>query len=122
VTVLAGATTAYSAILGRTMNNHQDEPTEGVTGPAHGAPDRLAPAQRQQRIRQWAPPSLTLEMIVLAAQQGEPQRPIQGLPKNHRQKLPRLRGQPVREQRPAHLPSFMPAGTDFLQTDYEPFP
>jgi len=79
VTVLAGATTAYSAILGRTMNNHQGEPTKGVMEPAQDASDRLASAQRQQRILQWATPALTLVMIVLAAQQGEQQRPITGL-------------------------------------------
>jgi len=79
VTVVAGATTAYSAILGQTMNNHQGEPTDGVTEPAQGASDRLASAQRQQRILQWATPALTLVMIVLAAQQGEQQRPFKGL-------------------------------------------
>ncbi len=79
VTVLAGATTAYSAILGRTMNNHSGEPTQGVTEPTHGTSDRLASAQRQQRILQWATPALTLVLIVLAAQQGEQQRPVKGL-------------------------------------------
>jgi len=61
------------------MNNHQSEPTEGVTEPAPGTSDRLASAQRQQRILQWATPALTLVMIVLAAQQGEQQRPLKGL-------------------------------------------
>ena len=79
VTVLAGATTAYSAILGRTINDHQGEPTEGVTEPAQGTSDRLASAQRQQRILQWATPALTLVIVVLAAHQGEQQRPIAGL-------------------------------------------
>jgi hypothetical protein len=79
VTALAGTTTLYSALLGRTINNHQGEPTDGVTEPAEGTSDRLASAQRHQRILQWATPALTLVMIVLAAQQGEQQRPIKGL-------------------------------------------
>ena len=79
ITVLAGATTAYSAVLGRVINDHSDEPTEGVTEPAAGASDALVAAQRQQRILQWATPALTLVLIVLAAQQGEQQRPLKGL-------------------------------------------
>ncbi|MDJ0337915.1 hypothetical protein [Cryobacterium sp. PH31-O1] len=79
VTVLAGATTAYSGILGRTIKNHQDEPTHGVTEPADGASDLLASTQRQQRVLQWVTPALTLVVIVLAAQQGEQQRPLKGL-------------------------------------------
>jgi hypothetical protein len=79
ITILAGATTAYSAILGKVISDHQDEPTEGVTEPTSGTSDRLAGAQRQQKLLQWATPALTLVLIVLAAQQGEQQRPIKGL-------------------------------------------
>jgi hypothetical protein len=78
LTIVAGAVTAYSAILGRVINNHQDEPTEGVTEPADDSSDRLASAQRQQRILQWVTPAITLVLIVLAAQQGEQQRPLKG--------------------------------------------
>jgi hypothetical protein len=78
LTIVAGAVTAYSAVLGRVINDHQDEPTEGVTEPADGASDRLANAQHQQRILQWVTPAITLVLIVLAAQQGEQQRPIKG--------------------------------------------
>jgi hypothetical protein len=79
LTGLAGATTAYSGILGKVISNHSDEPTEGVTEPADGSSERLASAQRQQRLLQWATPAITLVLIVLAAQQGEQQRPIKGL-------------------------------------------
>jgi hypothetical protein len=78
LTVVAGASTAYSAILGKVISDHQDEPTEGVTEPSAGSSDRLQAAQRQQRILQWVTPAITLVLIVLAAQQGEQQRPIKG--------------------------------------------
>jgi hypothetical protein len=81
VTAAAGASTAYSGILGKVIHDHQDEPTDGVTEPAGGSSDRLANAQRQQRILQWVTPALTLAMIVLAAQQGEQQRPLKGFAK-----------------------------------------
>ncbi|MBG6213871.1 hypothetical protein RCH23_001677 [Cryobacterium sp. CAN_C3] len=79
VTLVALATTAYSGILGKRISDHQGEPTEGVTEPAEESSDALASAQRQQRIFQWLTPALTLVLIVLAAQQGEQQRPIKGL-------------------------------------------
>lgn len=44
----------------------------------HTVSECLANAQRQQRILQWVTPSLTLVMIVLAAQRGEQQRPLKG--------------------------------------------
>lgn len=79
LTVLAGASTAYSGALGVVIGKHADEQTEGVTEPSADASDRLASAQRQQRILQWVTPAITLVLIVLAAQQGEQQRPIKGL-------------------------------------------
>ncbi len=79
VTALAGASTLYSGILGTIIHDHQDEPTKGVTEPAHGSSEALSMAQERQRILQWVTPALTLVMIVLAAQQGEQQRPIRGL-------------------------------------------
>lgn len=77
-TVAAGASSVYSAILGKQISDHQDEPTEGVTEPSSEASARLASAQRQQKILQWVTPAITLVLIVLAAQQGEQQRPIKG--------------------------------------------
>jgi hypothetical protein len=77
-TIAAGASSVYSAILGKVIDDHQDEPTEGVTESSPEASERLKAAQRQQKILQWVTPALTLVMIVLAAQQGEQQRPAAG--------------------------------------------
>ena len=79
VTGLAGAATLYSAILGRTMAAHADEGAVGVTEPNPAASAKLKSAQSRQKLVQWLPPLLTLVLIVLAAQQGEQQRPIKGL-------------------------------------------
>jgi hypothetical protein len=49
-----------------------------VTEPDARASDRLASAQRRQKIVQWVVPALTLVLIVLGAQQGEQQRPVKG--------------------------------------------
>ncbi|MFM9921225.1 hypothetical protein [Lacisediminihabitans sp. H27-G8] len=87
VTALAGASTLYSGILGKTIHDHQDEPTDGVTEPSPESSDALSTAQDRQRILQWITPALTLVMIVLAAQQGEQQRPIKGLLKSAVKKL-----------------------------------
>jgi len=79
VTGAALASTGYSGVLGKSIHDHQNEPTDGVTEPAPGSSDKLASAQRQQKILQWVTPALTLVLIVLTAQQGEQQRPIKGL-------------------------------------------
>ena len=51
----------------------------GVTEPGASSSDALQSAQSQQRILQWVAPALTAVLIVLAAQQGEQQRPLAGL-------------------------------------------
>jgi hypothetical protein len=79
ITILAGATTVYSGVLGKVISDHQNESVDGVTEPSDSTPDRVAAAQRQQRILQWATPAITLVLIALAAQQGEQQRPLKGL-------------------------------------------
>lgn len=79
VTALAGATTLVSGLVGKRISDHASEGGEGVTEPAAGASDDLRSAQRLQSILQWATPALTAVLIILAAQQGEQQRPIAGL-------------------------------------------
>ena len=79
VTFAAIGTTAASALLGGKMASDADEGTEGVTEPDESAPDDLAAAQRLQKVLQWVTPVLTGTLIVLAAQQGEQQRPFAGL-------------------------------------------
>lgn len=79
ITGLALASTGYSGVLGKVIQNHQDENTDGVTEPNSETSDKLASAQRQQKILQWLTPALTVVILVLNAQQGEQQRPIKGL-------------------------------------------
>lgn len=79
VTALAGASTLASALAGKKMSDHADEGAAGVTEPGAGSSAELADAQRIQRILQWTTPVLASILIVLAAQQGEQQRPLKGL-------------------------------------------
>ncbi|MEJ3404797.1 hypothetical protein WDJ51_08635 [Rathayibacter sp. YIM 133350] len=78
LTGVAGAATLYSAILGGTIAKHFDEDAEGVTEPGSGTSKQLAAAQRKQKVAQWVLPAVTGVLIVLAAQQGEQQRPVAG--------------------------------------------
>jgi hypothetical protein len=77
-TGLAGAVSVYSGILGMRINAHADEGAAGVTEPGSQSSTELATVQNQQRILQWAIPALTAVCIILAAQQGEQQRPVAG--------------------------------------------
>lgn len=79
ITVVAAGTTLYAGILGTKIAKHADEGAPGVTEPGATTSDELESAQKQQKLLQWATPALTLILIVLAAQQGEQQRPIAGL-------------------------------------------
>ncbi|MET1051034.1 MAG: hypothetical protein ABWX65_00205 [Mycetocola sp.] len=79
ITGLAVASSAGSAIAGKVMSDHSGEATERVTEPSASASTPLRRAQRIQRVLQWTTPALTAVLIVLAAQQGEQQRPIKGL-------------------------------------------
>jgi hypothetical protein len=79
VTALAGASSLASAIVGKQMSDRSAEGTHGVTEPSAGSSDELATAQRVQKALQWVTPALTAVLIILAAQQGEQQRPIKGL-------------------------------------------
>ncbi|MDR6611917.1 MULTISPECIES: hypothetical protein [unclassified Leifsonia] len=78
ITGLAGAASLYSAMLGKTIGENADEGAEGVTEPDPTASEKLAAAQKKQRILQWVLPALTGVLIVLGAQQGEQQRPVAG--------------------------------------------
>lgn len=77
-TGIAGAVSLYAGITGARMAEHATEGGAGVTEPQYGASDELASAQRQQKILQWLIPASTLVLLVLAAQQGEQQRPAAG--------------------------------------------
>ncbi|GLZ38050.1 hypothetical protein [Actinokineospora sp. NBRC 105648] len=79
LTAAALATTAYSGVLGAKVAAAGDVPAESGTKPGDATPTDVAAAQRQLRLLQWATPVLTGVLVVLGAQQGEQQRPLQGL-------------------------------------------
>lgn len=82
LTGLAGGATLYSGVLGKVISDHAEEGGDGVTEPAPSASTELVAAQKKQKVLQWVLPALTLGLIVLAAQQGEQQRPISGILKS----------------------------------------
>jgi len=77
-TALAGTATLYSAFLGTRIAKHANEGAEGVTEPGGATSGELTNVQRQQKVLQWTLPALTGVLVVLAAQQGEQQRPAAG--------------------------------------------
>jgi hypothetical protein len=79
VTLAAIGSTFASAGVGRKQAERADEGAEGVTEPGGTSSEELAAAQRTQKVLQWVTPVLTGVLIVLAAQQGEQQRPFAGL-------------------------------------------
>lgn len=79
LTVAAAGTSFYSGILGARIAKHAAEGGEGVTEPSGVSSRELESAQKQQKVLQWVTPAVTLVLIVLAAQQGEQQRPFAGL-------------------------------------------
>ncbi len=81
LTVAAAGLTAYSGVLGRKVEEHSGQGGHGATEPAAAVSDELAAAQRQLKITQWAIPAVTGVLVVMAAQQGEQQRPSQQLRK-----------------------------------------
>ncbi|KQX08201.1 MULTISPECIES: hypothetical protein [unclassified Leifsonia] len=80
LTGVAGGATLYSAILGGKIAKHaaEGEGAEGVTEPGAETSHELAATQSKQRVAQWVLPVVTGVLIVLAAQQGEQQRPVAG--------------------------------------------
>jgi hypothetical protein len=78
LTVFAGGASLYSGLLGTRQGKHYSEGAEGVTEPGSDASKTLESAQRQQKVLQWVLPVLTGVLVVLAAQQGEQQRPVAG--------------------------------------------
>jgi hypothetical protein len=75
LTVLAAGLTAYSGTLGKTVDEHAAQGGEGATEPHAAASPKLKNAQKQLKVIQWAIPVLTGTLVVLAAVQGEQQKP-----------------------------------------------
>ncbi|MCU1546691.1 MAG: hypothetical protein JWP30_1791 [Homoserinimonas sp.] len=92
VTGAALASTAYSAMLGTKIAKHSQEGGAGVTEPSVTASDELVAAQSQQKVLQWVTPALTGILLVLAAQQGEQQRPLAGLMRSRLREMTMQRG------------------------------
>ena len=78
LTLVAVGSSVYSGILGMRMAEHANEGSAGVTEPSSDSSTELASAQAQQRVMQWITPALTVVLVILAAQQGEQQRPAAG--------------------------------------------
>jgi hypothetical protein len=79
ITLAAAGLTAYAGALGRKVEAGSPEGAEGSTTPGDSTSAEVATAQRQLKVAQLAIPVLTGVVIVLAAQQGEQQRPGQQL-------------------------------------------
>ncbi len=77
VTAAALGVSAYGAYLGRTILAEPPQSSSGATEPGQSTSARVAAAQRQLQVLQWITPALTGAIVVLGAQQGEQQRPLQ---------------------------------------------
>lgn len=78
ITLAAAGASTWSGLVGRTQADHSDEAVRGATEAGGWESSGLAAAQQQQKVAQWLVPALTGVLIVLAAQQGEMQRPGKG--------------------------------------------
>lgn len=74
LTAAALGATAYSRVLGRTVDNQSDVPVAGATTPAAATPTPVAQAQKRLQILQWAVPGLTGALVVVSSLAGEQQR------------------------------------------------
>jgi uncharacterized membrane protein len=90
VTFTALGATVLAAFSGKVVGDHRDEGVEGITESEEGVSAELDLAQRTQKVTQWLVPALTAVLIVLAAQQGEQQRPVAGLAETTKKNLRRV--------------------------------
>lgn len=75
VTAVALAASAYSGALGKKVDLAGDVPMTNAVTPAKNTPDDAADALKKLAVLQWLIPALTGVIIVIAALQGEQQRP-----------------------------------------------
>jgi hypothetical protein len=78
LTLAAAGASTWSALAGRAQADHSGEAVRGATEAGGWESSGLAAAQQQQKVAQWLVPALTGVLLVLAAQQGEMQRPGKG--------------------------------------------
>ncbi len=75
LTAAALGASAWSAALGRRMEQMGDVPVESGAVPNESTPGSFRAMQQQQRVLQWAVPALTGSLLVMNAVMGEQQRP-----------------------------------------------
>jgi hypothetical protein len=74
LTAAALGVTAYARALGKRVDQETRMPARSGTEPESGTPPRVAHAQRQLRVLQWAVPALTGALVVVSSFAGEQQR------------------------------------------------
>jgi hypothetical protein len=74
LTAAALGLTAYSRVLGRKIANQTDVPLDSGTEPLTATPPKVATAQKQLAVLQWAVPALTGAILVTNSFAGEQQR------------------------------------------------
>lgn len=74
LTVAALGVTAYSRVLGRTVDAHKEVPVASGTAPSAATPPEVAAAQKKLAALQWVVPALTGALVVVSAFAGEQQR------------------------------------------------
>ena len=75
LTAAALAATGWSRLAGRTVSAQTDVPVESATDPHPATPAKVATAQKQLQVLQWAIPALTGALVAVSAFAGEQQRP-----------------------------------------------
>ncbi len=75
LTLAALGVTGYARMLGQTVIDNPDQPSEAGTEPTDATSDEVAAAERKLRLLQWVIPVATGSLIVLNARMGEQQRP-----------------------------------------------
>ena len=77
LTAAALVATGYARILGKRVENGQDQPAKDGVTPAPGTAPEVSKAQRQLALLQWVIPALTGGMLICDAVLGEQQRPTE---------------------------------------------
>ena len=75
LTVAALAATGWSRLAGRAVSADTDVPVDSATDPHPATPTKVAAAQKQLKMLQWAVPALTGALVAVSAFAGEQQRP-----------------------------------------------
>lgn len=74
LTAAALGATAYSRMLGRTVDAHTSVPVASGTTPSSATPPAVAAAQKKLAVLQWVIPALTGGLVIYGALAGEQQK------------------------------------------------